>query len=226
MRFAATGARAVPTDRDMRNRKILFGIALSLVAGACGGGSDISSDEEARRAYLGLDQSIETSLNLGFDGFNAASSANIDPQLATGIATGTLTITGQVDQGSSDNKGMRLHVGMVDYSDGVFTVVVVHEDQSTEEVEVDLTYDTSDVIDQQPYLQLSLRNIPTGTFEGSLTGTYFLAGDIDGDCTLSLTMAGQIMDGGAGLVVRVPGSTTVTGTATSGDGTYAVNVTL
>jgi hypothetical protein len=225
MRFAATGARAGPTDHDMRNRKILFGIALSLVAGACSS-SDIDSDEEARRAYLGLDQSIETSLNLGFAGFNAASSANIDAQLANGLSTGTLTVTGQVDQGASANKEMRLRIGMVDYSDGVFTVVVVHDDESTEEVEVDLTYDTSEVAEEQPYLHLSLRDIPDGTFTGELTGTYFLDGDIDGDCTLTLTMAGQIMDGGGGLVRRVPGSTTVTGTATSGDGTYDVNVTL
>ena len=213
----------------MATRKVLSGIALSLfvslAAGACGS-SGVSSDEEARRAYLGLDGSIETSLNLGFAGFNAASSANIDPQMATGLDTGTLTISGQVDQGSSANKEMRLYVGMVDYSDGVFTVVVVHDDQSTEEVEVDLTYNTSLVIMEQPYLHLSLRDIPDGTFTGELTGTYILGGDIDGDVTLNLTLMGDIMDGGGGAVLRVPGSTVVQGTATSGDGVYDVNVTL
>ena len=70
---------------------------------ACGS-DDIDSDEEARRAYLGLHESIGASLQLGFDGFNAASSANIDPQATTGVATGNLTITGQVDQGSSDRR--------------------------------------------------------------------------------------------------------------------------
>jgi hypothetical protein len=209
----------------MATRKILFGIALSLVAAACSS-SDVDSDEEARRAYLGLHDSIETSLNLGFAGFNAASSANIDPQLANGISTGTLTISGQVDQGASTNKEMRLYIGMVDYSDGVFTVIVNEGEDDEEEIEVDLTYDTSAVVMEQPYLQLSLRDIPTGTFTGSLTGTYFLEGDIEGDCTLTLTMAGALMDGGGGLVLRVPGTTTVTGTATSGDGTYDVNVTL
>jgi hypothetical protein len=200
--------------------------ALALAAGACGEDDAIDSNEAARRAYLGLDGSIEKSLNLGFDGFNAASSANIDPQGGIGDAAGTLTITGQVDQGASDNKGMRLRVGMVDYTDGVFVVEYTNEDGDVEQIEVDLTYDTSDVVESQPYLQLSLRNIPTGTFDGTLTGDYFLFGDIEGTVTLNLTMAGQIMDGGNGLVLRVPGSTTITGTATSGDGLYAVNITL
>ena len=43
--------------------------------------------------------------------------------------------------------------------------------------------------------------------------------------TLDLTMSGTIQDTG-GEVSRVPGSMTITGTATSGDGLYEVNVTL
>jgi hypothetical protein len=44
---------------------------------------------------------------------------------------------------------------------------------------------------------------------------------------LNLTFAGDITDGGGGEVVRVPGSTTVTGTATNADGgSYDVDVTL
>jgi hypothetical protein len=209
----------------MRNttRAVTFGIALSLVAAATGCSDDaISSDEEARRAYLGLDGSIEKSLNLGFDGFNTANSANIDPQLGAGDVEGTLTISGQVDQGSSANKEMRLRVGMVGYTDGVFTIVVDED----EEVEVDLVYSTSELVAEQPELHLSLRDVPDGTFTGELTGVYHLTGDIDGDVTLDLAMSGEIMDGGAGLVVRVPGTTTVTGSATSGDGAYAVAVTL
>lgn len=213
----------------MATRKVLSGIALSMVvslaAGACGS-SGVSSDEEARRAYLGLDGSIETSLNLGFAGFNAASSANIDPQMATGLDTGTLTISGQVDQGASANKEMRLYVGMVDFSDGVFTVVVDPDTDHETEVMVDLTYNTSTVQTEQPYLHLSLRGVPDGDFTGELTGTYNLGGDIEGDVTLNLTFTGDIMDGGGGVVARVPGSTVVTGTAMSGDGSYDVNVTL
>ena len=196
-------------------------LAITLALGAGCSDDDIDSDEEARRAYLGLDGSIEKSLNLGFAGFNSATSANIMPQMGTGDEAGTLTISGQVDQGASTNKEMRLHVGMVAYTDGV--VVVEFEDET---VEVELTYDTSTVETEQPYLQLSLRDIPTGTFSGTLTGVYQLTGDIEGDVTLDLMMSGMIMDAGGGVVARVPGSTTVTGTATSGDGLYTVNLTL
>jgi hypothetical protein len=200
---------------------------VALLAAAGSGCSDdpIDSDEEARRAYLGLDGSIEKSLNLGFDGFNAASSANIDPQATVGDAAGALVVTGQVDQGSSANKEMRLRVGMTDYSDGIF-VVVIEDGEDDLELEVDLSYDTAATVEDQPYLHLSLRDVPDGTFTGELTGVYLLDGDIEGEVELDLAMTGEIEDGGGGLVVRVPGTTTVTGTATSGDGLYAVDVTL
>jgi hypothetical protein len=198
---------------------------LSLTAlGACGG-EGVSSDEEARRAYLGLDPSIAKSLTLGFAGFNAATSANIPPQTADGDATGTLTISGQVDSGASDNKEMRLYVGMVDYSDGP---VMINDDGDT----IELTFDTSEVQTEQPYLHLALRAIPTdptdtnGTFTGELTGTYVLSGDIVGDVTLNLTLAGEVQTDAAGDTTRVPGTTTVTGTAIAGDGTYAVDLTI
>src|SRR5262245_60070910 len=103
-------------------------VTLSLIAllgTACSDSDDLDSNEEARRAYFGLDASIEKSLALGFAGFNAASSANIDAQMGVGDDTGTLVITGQVDQGASANKGMRLFVDMHDYSDG--KVVIVQE---------------------------------------------------------------------------------------------------
>ena len=194
---------------------------LCLVLGACGGDDGISSDEQARRAYLGLDGSVAKSITLGFDGFNAASSANIDPQMTTGDAMpgGTLTITGQVDQGASNNKGMRLYVGMVGYTDGPFEI---DDDHNT----ISVTYDTSMTQLEQPYLQMMLTNIPTGTLDGSLMGDYHLSGDLDADVTLDLTFTGTLMSGSNNTVVRVPGSTHVTGTATSGDGMYAVDLTI
>jgi hypothetical protein len=196
-----------------------FGLAM-MVMTACSDDNTISSDEAARRAYLGLDGSVGQSLTLGFAGFNSATNANISPQMAAGASDGTLTITGQVDQGSSDNKGMRLHVGMVGYTDGP---VVIDTDNNT----IEITYDTDADVTTQPFLSLSLRNIPNGTLTGTLMGTYHMHGDLEGDATLNLTMSGTIQDGGGGLVVRVPGSTTVTGTATNPDGgTYDVNLTL
>lgn len=216
----------------MRTGHLRLGVVLSVaLAGACGGDDGIDSNESARRAYLGLDPSIPQSLQLGFDGFNSAQSANIAPQMTVGEDTGTLTITGQVDQGSSANKGMRLHVGMVDYSAGPFTVVVNEGQDSEEEVTVDLTYSTSDVEADQPYLNLSLKDIPTGTLEGTLTGVYHVTGEIApdadfaADVTLDLTFMGTLVDLGGGMTGRAPG-TVVTGTATSGDGVYEVNLTL
>jgi hypothetical protein len=192
---------------------------------ACEGSDTVSSDEQARRAYLGLDQSIGKSITLGFDGFNSAQSANISPQMVNGDSAGTLTITGQVDQGASANKGMRLYVGMVGYTDGA---IKVNDKGDT----IHVTYDTSTTQADQPYLQMSLKNIPTGTLSGTLssggtmTGLYHLSGDLKGDVSLDLTFTGTLMAGPSNTVVRVPGSTHVTGTATSGNGMYMVDVTI
>jgi len=195
----------------------LLAIALT---GACGDDGEIDSDEAARRAYLGLDQSIEASIALGFDGFNAASSANIAAQAAPGLVSGTLTITGQVDQGASDNKGMRLLVGMDDYSDGPFTI-----QYDDEEIEVAITYETAD--GALPALDMQLKSIPDGTLDGTLEGSYLMTGDIEGEAVLSLTFSGALRPiPGTEDVERVPGTTTVTGTVTSGDGVYMVDLSI
>jgi hypothetical protein len=202
----------------MRTPSLFVAVPVILLsAGLVGCGDGVSSDEQARRAYLGLDKSIEKSLQLGFAGFNAASSANISAQTANGDAAGTLTITGQVDQGSSANKGMRLRVGMTNYSDGTITA-----DDET----VKITYQTATDTAAQPALDLSLRNIPNGTFTGTLVGAFQMTEDLEGEVTLNLSMSGMIEDDGTGKVRRKAGSTTVTGTAKSGDGEYQVNVTL
>jgi hypothetical protein len=195
-------------------------LMLCLVLAGCSDDS-ISSDEQARRAYLGLDGSIAKSINLGFDGFNAASSANIDPQMAPGDAMpgGMLTVTGQVDQGASSNKGMRLFVGMVGYNDGPFEINDKHDT-------ISVTYDTSMTQAEQPALDMMLKNIPSGTLDGTLMGDYHLTGDIKAYVTLDLTFSGTLMSGGNSTVVRVPGSTHVTGTATSGDGVYMVDLSI
>lgn len=203
--------------------KALIGLSLlAAFATACSDDDGIDSNEEARRAYFGLDASIEKSLTLGFAGFNAASSANIDAQMMAGDAAGMLTITGQVDQGASANKGMRLYVGMVDYTDGK----VVIEQEGKDDVIVEIAYDTNVDAAMQPFLNLSLRNIPDGTWTGTLVGTYSMSGDIEGDAELNLSFTGKLMSNGAGGTARVPLMTHVTGTAKSGDGVYDVDVTL
>jgi hypothetical protein len=194
--------------------KKFLGVVIGCTVLACGGGA-ISSDEQARRAYLGLDESIGKALALGFKGFNEASSANISPQSTTGDKSGTLTITGQVDQGASANKGMRLNEDMKNYSDGD-----IHLDGGGT---VAVTYDTDGGL---PALTLALKGIPTGTLTGTLVGDYNMSGDLSGFVHLDLSMAGDLQSGADGGVERKPGTTSVTGTATSGTGTYQVNVSL
>jgi hypothetical protein len=212
----------------MRNYRIpLSYLALSTALAAFGCSSDeVDSDEEARRAYLALDASIGRSITLGFQGFNAASSANIDAQTMTATKAGMLTVTGQVDQGSSSNKGMRLKVGMVGYDDGP---VAYNDDGDS----VQLVFDTDPDPATQPALSMQLKDIPTGTLDGTLMGVYHLDGDIVGDLTLNVSFNGMLMQGdgdtasGSVPVVRVPGSTTITGTATNSDGgVYNISVEL
>jgi hypothetical protein len=175
--------------------------------------NEIDSEEAARAAYLGLDGAIEKALNLGMDGYNAASSANIPPQTTSGGVTGTLTVSGQVDQGASDNKEMRLLLTLVEYQDEV------------PDTELVITYDTDDA--DLPQLDLSLRNIPNGTFTGTLIGDFYMIGDIEGLVTLNLTLTGQIEASDTDETIqRVAGTTTVTGTATSSYDTFAVDVVL
>lgn len=189
----------------MTQHLALFSVVLSLGLGL-GCGSGVSSDEQARRAYLGLDASIDKAISLGFDGFNAASSANIPPQMTTGLTSGTLAVSGQVDQGASANKGMRLSEAMVNYSD-----------------DGKLIYDTA--ASASPALTMQLKNIPNGTLDGTLAGAFAMTGELAGSVVLSITFSGTLQPGAGSKVERKPGSTHIVGTATSGNGTYQVDVT-
>ena len=141
-------------------------------------------------------------------------SANIPTEMAAGAMAGTLTVTGQVDQGVSANKQMRLNIAMVGYRDVS-----------------GFTYDTNLNVDGGvafPALDMSLQGIPTGTLSGTLVGMFQMSGDLSGPVTLNLTFTGELEanpDGGASGVVRKPGTTHVTGTATSPAGPFAVDVT-
>jgi hypothetical protein len=188
-------------------------LSLAFLLTACGGGVD--SDEAAEAAYISLDGAVRKSLTLGFDGFNAASSANIPPQMTTGDVMGTLGVSGQVDMGASDNKEMRLLLDLVDYQDTL-----------APDSELVVVYDTDPAA--QPMLDLSLRGLPDATLTGTLAGTFLMTGDIEGDVTLNLAISGMTqadpMD--AMRIQRVVGTTTITGTATSDYGTYNVDITL
>jgi hypothetical protein len=135
--------------------------------------------------------------------------------MTTGDKSGTLTIGGQVDQGASANKEMRLTVKMAGYSDGD-----LHLDGGPT---VAITYDTDAGL---PALDLSMRNIPSGTFTGSLVGDFAMSGDLSGSVNLNLMMSGNLQATADGGTKRETGTTMVTGTATSGAGTYNVNLSL
>lgn len=179
--------------------------AFTIAAVGCGG-NGVSSGDDAQRAYEGLDASIDEAIALGFAGFNAASSANIPPQMAAGAKSGTMTIGGQVDQGSSSNKTMNLTETLVMYSD-----------------DGALVYDTS----APAALSMKLSQIPTGTLSGTLVGDFALSGQLQGTVTLNLQFSGDLeaAAGSSTQVQRKPGTTHVTGTATSNFGVYAVDVT-
>ncbi len=174
----------------------------------CGNGDSVNSDEQARRAYLGLDKSISKSLALGFMGYNAATNANIPTEMAAGDATGTLTITGHVDQGNPSQVSMGLAADMTMYSDGK---LVVDDKGNT----VTITYATNSAA--PPSLSLKLNASAGDTLTGSLDGEYTMSGDMQGTVTLNLQINGTF-SGTAPNVMRVLGSTTVTGTAVNSSG--------
>ena len=184
--------------------KVLL-LAAVLAVTACGSDS-VSSVGDAQNAYLGLDPSIDKAITLGFNGFNSASSANISPQTTNGTTQGTLTVTGQVDQGASANKGMRLFTAFANYSDNG-----------------QITYNTSSAA--LPALNMMLLSIPTGTLTGTLVGKVTMTGEEEGDLVLNLSFQGELQAGAGGVVQRKPGTTRITGTATSAAGTFNVDVT-
>jgi hypothetical protein len=188
----------------MHTSKPALCFPLVALLAACGSG--VSSDEQARRAYLGLDVSIDKAIGLGFAGFNAASSANIPAQMTAGTAVGTLKVTGQVDQGSSANKGMRLVTEMSGYSD-----------------DGKLFYQT--VAGQPQSLNMQLKGIPSGTLSGDATWNLDMTGELVGPVILSITFSGALQSGPGGGVERKPGTTRITGTAKSGPGVYNIDVT-
>ena len=186
---------------------------------ACGG--SVNDEDKARLAYLGLDNGIARAMQLGFDGFNAADSANIPTQTADGDVSGTMTISGQVDQGSSANKGMRLSMALEDYADD--PVHPVDENGEEREEEYEIHYDTGSAVT----VNFSLRDIPDGTMSGEISGTVTMSGDLEGDLELSLSLDGKIEQDpdDATKTRREAGTTSISGTATSEFGEYRVEIT-
>ena len=179
--------------------------------------SSVDSNEQARRAYLGLDSSISKSLTLAFAGYDAASSANIPTEMGSGTMSGTLTVAGKVDQGNPQQASMSLTAALDVYSDGPFVV-------DTKGDKITVTYTTGSAA--PPTLGIKLNASSGDSLNGTLMGDYEMTGGLTGSVTLDVTLTGTFSGSGTN-VQRVPGSTTVTGTAVSSSGgMYDVNVTL
>jgi hypothetical protein len=206
-----------PTPRPFHS--LAFG-AIVLFA-ACAN-HNVNNEESAQRAYLGLDHAVDRAMNLGFAGFNAASSANIPPQTGMGDVAGTMTVSGQVDHGASSNRQMRLQTDLAGYED-VVPVAAGSSDASM----THLVYDTGGDAGAPPALGFSMMNVPNGTFTGSWTGSVAMSGDLMGIVMLNLMFAGNLQPSptDATMIQRVPGSTHITGTVTSPYGTYTVDLT-
>ncbi len=186
------------------------------VAASCGPSTNVDNAESARRAYLGIDLAMDKALNLGMQGFNMASSANIPNQTGTGGVSGTLVVGGQVDQGASANKQMRLTTDFTNYEDAIASP----DDAGALHIVYSATSSATT-------LNLSLRGIPMGTFTGTFVQTLHMTGNLTGDVTLNLAFTGEFRPTAAGAMTieRTPNTTHITGTAVSTYGTYAVDVT-
>jgi hypothetical protein len=204
------------TEAPVRIAALRAVALVALVAAAgCGPSHSVDSAEQARRAYLGIDLSIDRAINLGFQGFNDSSNANIPTETASGGTGGTVTVTGQVDHGASANRSMHLNAAYAMYADPVTDgdSAVLH-----------IVYDSASAA---PTLGMMLMSVPNGTVTGTFDGALTMSGDLAGTLTLALTFTGQLrpVAGSTTQIERVPGTTHVTGTATSQYGTYEVDIT-
>lgn len=178
-------------------------VAVLLLTMACGSDGPTSSIPQA--AWMGIDTGIDRAITLAFQGFNAATTGTIPRQTANGTASGTLTVTGQVDQGSSVNKSMQLLAALTNYMDNV-----------------SITYSTG--AGAPLALNKQLTNIPTGNFTGTVVGVVAMGQSQTGNLTLNLAFSGNLQVGTGGSVQRVAGATHNTGSATTSAGTHNVNV--
>jgi hypothetical protein len=210
------------TNRTDRRTTLTVAV-LSLLAAQCGG---VSNADAARRSYLGLDRAVDRALSLAFDGLNAASSANIPAQMASGDLAGTMLVEGQVSQGSSSNREMRLLVTLTGYRDNVSDTGATDAgaaDAGATGPALRLIY--SKPASGMPIaMDLSLR---PPMFTGTFAGTLDMTGELAGTVTVNVTLSGQLesMSGSGSRLQRVAGTTRITGTVTSAYGTYPVDVT-
>jgi hypothetical protein len=187
-----------------------------LLASACD--DSVPSEGQADLAFAGLATSIDKATRLGFLGYSAAVDSKLWPQETLGDVSGTLVVSGQVEEGSSDDESLHLDMETERYSD------LADLDEGDAEVSVTYWTDTESGL---PSIDLELVGAPDGTFHGTLAGTFRMMGDLHGNVTLELEIDGVIESDGSYGTRRVEDSMTVTGTATDGTGdVYEVDVTF
>jgi hypothetical protein len=196
-------------SRSILVRAATGALLSTLVLGCQPPNDGVADPDSARRAYLGLDRAVDRMIKLGFDGFNAASNANIPEQMEAGELSGTMVVGGKVDQGASNNKEMDLQVTLTDYSDG-----------PVEEM-FDVVYDGGPAL-----LDISLRDLPAGTLIGSFTGEFAMTGELAGAVALDLDISGETEEASDGTIRRKAGTIHVVGTATSDYGVFEIDVSL
>jgi hypothetical protein len=178
-------------------------LAILLVAGCHS--DEVDSEKKAANAYLGLDGLVETSIDLGFKGISDTNGATIPAEMASGLKSGTVTVTGTVDQGVSQNKNMYLKLALVKFSnDG------------------HVTYDAP--VEGKPQPALDMRIAKAASLSGTLMGEFAMSGDLKGSVILMLTFTSTLETGADSKLHRKAGTTHVTGTAMSSAGTYNVDI--
>ena len=97
-------------------------------------------------------------------------------------------------------------------------------DRGLDVVDGKVTYDTSGTL---PTISLKLSKVPDGTIDGTMNGAFGMKGDLEGNVTLALTIAGDLQATMAdpNKIERKPGTTHITGTATSDYGVFDVDFT-
>lgn len=192
-------------------RRCLLALAAvtALSLSACKDRGEVDNEEAARAAYLGLDRGIDRALKLGFDGYNAASNANIPEQSEPGDLSGMMVVGGQVDAGASNNKEMRLTV----------TVQDGYADDAVEEL--DIAYNGGPAA-----LDISMQGLPDASLTGTLSGSFVMSGDLAGNIALDLAITGTTEEAPDGTIRRKAGTIRVVGTATSDYGVYGVDLSL
>src|SRR5215470_1521347 len=104
----------------MRSAPIITLVALTFLAAFAACSNEVNSTDDAKKAYLGLDTSVDKAIQLGFEGYNevgGAPGANIASHGLDGGTSGTLAVSGTVNNSNSPNKGMRLDETLSNYSD-------------------------------------------------------------------------------------------------------------